>query len=448
MSTIIECILMILPFVKCVLLVLRLSDKCMHTCTFKYSVPRLSLAYITMATQNTDSENKEVCNPAPSVATRSSSNTDTETKLEQITSVYNEISPETALEMLISCNGKVAEVLELLGPTAAEFTKSAPKSEYQSTLKRFVDQEPLSFSKKLRTDVKGKTIHIFDPEQVEHLVPCTMKLKVFPPDLADKLLQFLLEDSQTWTQNQFYMFERQVASHHTTAFYTDNETILREGATYNGNLYTNMHPLNEVMIQSRDIIQDIVNDEIKQRGLAKFQYPGRWTCDVVLTNRYSGPTESVGYHSDQLTHLGPDCVIASVSLGVTREFRLKNKHDSSTSTFSIHLPHNSLIVMHAGCQELYKHSLVANSGNLTSHPIAGQNRINLTYRMYLKEFSAPRIPKCDCDYPMILRTTIKKSSQKDYKYIWQCSGGYRTGKTCAKLLYPDFATLYKDLSDG
>ena len=32
---------------------------------------------------------------------------------------------------------------------------------------------------------------------------------------------------------------------------------------------------------------------------------------------------SVGYHSDQLTYLGPHAVIGSLSLGVAREFRVR-----------------------------------------------------------------------------------------------------------------------------
>lgn len=382
----------------------------------------------------------------PSIATRSSSNTDTDTKIQQIISVYNEITTESALELLISCNGRVVDVLQLLDSTlGTKSCKKVHKSEYQATLKRFIDQkDSIALLKKPRTNIKGKTIHIFDPEQVKQLLPCTMNLQVFPSDIADELLRFLLKDSQNWTENRFYMFDRHVASHHTNSFYTDNETVLREGATYNGNIYKNVNPLNKIMIESRDIVQKIVNEEIEKRGLVAFQYPGKWVCDVVLTNRYDGPEQSVGYHSDQLTHLGPSCVIASVSLGATRQFRLKNKHDTDSSTFSIHLPHNSLLIMHAGCQEVYKHSLIPlSSSHLTPHSISGQNRINLTFRMYPAEFSLEKIPKCDCNYPMILRTTIKKADQKDYKYIWQCSGGYRNGNTCSRIIYPNFSTLYK-----
>lgn len=83
----------------------------------------------------------------------------------------------------------------------------------------------------------------------------------------------------------------------------------------------------------------------------------------------------VGYHCDQLTYLGPRAVIGSLSLGVAREFRvrkitardetgvegLKRSAEKATSRadaegqIAIHLPHNSLLVMHAEMQEEWKH---------------------------------------------------------------------------------------------
>ena len=71
-------------------------------------------------------------------------------------------------------------------------------------------------------------------------------------------------------------------------------------------------------------------------------------------NCYDGPQESVGYHADQLTYLGPRAIIGSLSLGVAREFRVRKilaeddsvhrKQDGSLADaqgqISIHLPHN------------------------------------------------------------------------------------------------------------
>ena len=106
---------------------------------------------------------------------------------------------------------------------------------------------------------------------------------------------------------------------------------------------------------------------------------------------------SVGYHSDQLTYLGPRAIIGSISLGVAREFRVRkvvardNEESSNAARadtegqIAIHLPHNSLLVMHAEMQEEWKHS-IAPAQAIDPHPIAGNKRINITYRYYREPF--------------------------------------------------------------
>ena len=148
----------------------------------------------------------------------------------------------------------------------------------------------------------------------------------------------------------------------------------------------------------------------------KHQSPNPWVPNAAFVNCYAGGAESVGYHSDQLTYLGPRAVIGSISLGVAREFRVRrivardaddddNSNDdddgknkdmvtkSSSSTdradaegqIAIHLPHNSLLVMHAEMQEEWKHS-IAPARAIDPHPVAGNRRINITYRHYREEF--------------------------------------------------------------
>lgn len=91
---------------------------------------------------------------------------------------------------------------------------------------------------------------------------------------------------------------------------------------------------------------------------------------------------------------GPRAIIGSISLGVAREFRVRRiipqETDSKTKTrvsadaegqIAIHLPHNSLLVMHAEMQEEWKHS-IAPAQAIDPHPISGNKRINITYRDY------------------------------------------------------------------
>ena len=158
------------------------------------------------------------------------------------------------------------------------------------------------------------------------------------------------------------------------------------------------------------IVERAVNEEIASR--IKTHYPegkklkhqslGRWTPNAAFVNCYNGGAESVGYHTDQLTYLGPRAVIGSISLGVSREFRVRKiiardedqksseKHKDGSRAdaegqIAIHLPHNSLLVMHAEMQEEWKHSIVPAQA-IDPHPVAGNKRINITYRHYRKSF--------------------------------------------------------------
>src|SRR5438045_2000007 len=125
-------------------------------------------------------------------------------------------------------------------------------------------------------------------------------------------------------------------------------------------------------------VQEAVNLEIQRRirdfypdgKKLKYQSPDPWKPNTAFVNCYDGPKENVGYHSDQLTYLGPRAVIGSLSLGVAREFRVRRvvPRDSDgpgaddtradrEGQIAIHLPHNSLLVMHAEMQEEWNHSI-------------------------------------------------------------------------------------------
>jgi len=92
----------------------------------------------------------------------------------------------------------------------------------------------------------------------------------------------------------------------------------------------------------------------------------------VLANLYRDGRDSMGWHSDDEPELGPQPIIASVSLGATRRLRFKSRQEPTTS-FDLELPHGSLLVMRGDTQRNYRHALPK-----TTKPIA--ERINLTFR--------------------------------------------------------------------
>lgn len=386
------------------------------------------------------------------------------------------------LELLLACDGDVAKVAQLVGGTdshsprpkaksraaakvvkqqklftkpvkrdthvppelslaAAVPTSNTAKVSRQVTLRGFVAASESSPGKALRAEIPGKTRHLYDPADVAELLPCTMHPNIFPAELATRLLKSLLEESRDWAPNRFHMFDRECASPHKTAFYTsDAAAYAQKKHSYNGQVMA-LEPrmFNEEMREARAIVEAVVNREIERRGFVPLQARGRWTSEMAICNRYDGARSAVGYHSDQMTHLGPQCVIASVSLGVTREFRLKRRRYPTAAAaaskkgllapaIAVHVPHNSLIIMHAGCQELYKHSIVPQS-TLDMHPVSGNVRINITYRDYLAAYAPDKIPQCDCKRPMILRTVRDPSAGADddgkYRYAWYCGSSYR-----------------------
>lgn len=73
------------------------------------------------------------------------------------------------------------------------------------------------------------------------------------------------------------------------------------------------------MEEACKIVEGIVNEEMKKRKHFNLEWGGDtqrvWRANVAASNCYEGGKESVGFHSDQLTYLGPYPTIASLSLG-------------------------------------------------------------------------------------------------------------------------------------
>jgi len=98
-------------------------------------------------------------------------------------------------------------------------------------------------------------------------------------------------------------------------------------------------------------------------GLPKLGY------NAVLCNLYRDGNDSVGLHADAEPEMGT--VIASISLGADRFFRIRRK-DGSVA-FSEHLPNGSLLIMAGDTQRNFKHEV-------PKEPGITQPRINLTFR--------------------------------------------------------------------
>ena len=92
----------------------------------------------------------------------------------------------------------------------------------------------------------------------------------------------------------------------------------------------------------------------------------------VLLNLYRNGRDSMGWHSDDEPELGPQPVIASLSLGAPRQFVFRAR-DNHAQKFRLTLNHDSLLIMSGETQANWQHALPK-----TTKPIAA--RINLTFR--------------------------------------------------------------------
>ncbi|HET6602687.1 MAG TPA: alpha-ketoglutarate-dependent dioxygenase AlkB [Xanthomonadaceae bacterium] len=99
-------------------------------------------------------------------------------------------------------------------------------------------------------------------------------------------------------------------------------------------------------------------------------------CDCpfnsVLANLYRDGRDAMGWHSDDEPELGPAPVIASLSLGVARGFRLRHRRDR-VRTLKLELTAGSLLLMRGATQRNYRHAVPR-----TARAVGA--RINLTFR--------------------------------------------------------------------
>ena len=152
-----------------------------------------------------------------------------------------------------------------------------------------------------------------------------------------------------------------------------------------------------VLIQGREIAQPRLSSwhgEVmhKYSSLAHMLVPQPWSdalnslrarieaitgsrFNSMLANLYRDGNDAIGWHADNEPELGPQPVIASLSLGASRRFDMRHR-DAPGKVERIMLEHGSLLVMGGQTQSRWQHSIAR-----TAAPTA--ERINLTFRLTL-----------------------------------------------------------------
>ncbi|MBA3582639.1 MAG: alpha-ketoglutarate-dependent dioxygenase AlkB [Gammaproteobacteria bacterium] len=192
----------------------------------------------------------------------------------------------------------------------------------------------------------------------EHIVLPNAELFYYPQFLTtdcssniDYFAQLL--QKIPWTQHSITLFGRTQLMPRLTAWYADPNINYR----YSG--FTEPHhDWIPELIELKNIIEEISGT----------QFNG------VLANLYRDQQDSMGWHADDEKNLGQKPIIASLSLGASREFQVRpKKNRTMNSTLKLLLNHGSLLIMRGDTQEYWQHQLPKQR-----HPITA--RINLTFR--------------------------------------------------------------------
>lgn len=164
-------------------------------------------------------------------------------------------------------------------------------------------------------------------------------------------LQAALRQGIDWRDEEIIMFGRRLPVPRRVAWHGDPGASY----TYSGTLHV-PQPWTPELTSIRDLVQQLSG--------ASF--------NAVLLNLYRDGRDGMGWHADDEPELGPNPVIASVSLGATRRFCLRHRRRRDLRV-DLPLAHGSLLVMSGPTQHHWVHALPK-----TTVPVG--ERINLTFR--------------------------------------------------------------------
>lgn len=177
-----------------------------------------------------------------------------------------------------------------------------------------------------------------------------------PAAEADAILSRLI-DEVAWRQDTMGTPGGRVALPRLTAWQGEPDAVY----VYSG-IRNDPQPWTPAVAQLRSAVEEVCGTRFNS----------------VLLNRYRSGADSMGWHADRERELGPQPVIASVSLGAARRFDLRHNKTGATESFS--LKGGSLLVMKGDTQAQWRH-------RVPKEPRVAGERVNLTFR-----WVAPRAP--------------------------------------------------------
>jgi len=175
--------------------------------------------------------------------------------------------------------------------------------------------------------------------------------QAFTPEAAANLAVNLRKQIE-WSQDEIHIAGRLVPIPRMQAWYGDSSAHY----SYSG-LSMKPLPWTPTLLAIKQTVESLVE--------ASF--------NSVLLNLYRDGQDRMGWHSDDEPELGTEPIIASLSLGATRDFSLRHKH-KDIKKIKLSLPAGSLLLMSGRLQQCWQHQVPK-----TRLPVG--ERINLTFRL-------------------------------------------------------------------
>ena len=175
----------------------------------------------------------------------------------------------------------------------------------------------------------------------------------FDPITADNLFEDLLKEIP-WVQNKIRFYGKETYVPRLESWHGDRGMSY----TYSG-IKMKAKPWTQNLLEIKKSIEPFVQTSFNS----------------VLINYYRNGKDRVAWHSDDEKELGKNPVIASISLGAVRKFKLRHKkYKENQLKHEVFLENGSLLLMSGPTQHHWHHEIPR-----TAKPIGP--RINLTFRV-------------------------------------------------------------------
>ena len=195
---------------------------------------------------------------------------------------------------------------------------------------------------------------MFQNKDVIRILPPPSTVDYYPAWLHPsecKQLMLRLQQEVVWKQEPIVLFGKAVMQPRLTAWMADEEKTYR----YSG-----------ITMQAQAFLPELILLKSKLEDLCGIRF------NSALLNLYRHGNDSMGWHRDNEKELGPNPVIASLSLGAVREFQMRRYHDKGDKR-KLMLEPGSLLIMSEQSQTYYEHQLPKMKQVVDT-------RINITFR--------------------------------------------------------------------